>query len=63
MSGTDFGHIGRRKPFSIPDTFSVERLDGATEPGETSSIGRSAFPPPGLGLEIGDVRYFLPWNE
>ena len=23
MSGTDFGHISRRKPFSVPDTFST----------------------------------------
>ena len=23
VSGTDFGHIGRRKPFSVPDTFSI----------------------------------------
>ncbi len=23
VSGTDFGQIGGRKPFSVPDTFSV----------------------------------------
>jgi len=23
VSGTDFGHISRRKPFSVPDTFST----------------------------------------
>src|SRR5208337_5188599 len=25
VSGPDFGHIGRRKPFSVPDTFSCGR--------------------------------------
>jgi len=23
VSGTDIGHIGRRKPFSVPDTLSI----------------------------------------
>jgi hypothetical protein len=28
VSGTDFGHIGRKKPFSVPDTFSVPFCSG-----------------------------------
>ena len=33
VSRTDFGHIGRRKPFSVPDTFSGPEPDFGQESG------------------------------
>ena len=45
MSGTDFGQIGGRKPFSVPDTFSVRvpKVIQATASGWTWRITQVSF--------------------
>jgi hypothetical protein len=51
MSGTDIGHIGRRKPFSVPNTFSF--LQPAT-------ARRTSWPPQSSNASQHHLRRYSP---